>query len=931
MDTALEDLFDRYRSQGDVPALGEVFDRAAPELLRLALHLAPEAAQAEDLVQATFLKALEHAERFERGRALLPWLAGILVHEAARARRERARVVDPARLEERASDDPARSLADAELGLEVERAVRGLPEPYADVLAAHLLEGARAVDIAQRLERAPGTVRMQILRGLELLRRALPPSLATALLASQVRGHAAVRESVLARAAELAALPRFGPEHAPRPPARPVPFLPGGPMLLVTALAGVVGLGVLVSTAGAPRSAPSAPPPLPVAVSAALEPLQATPARASAPTGPAQTATRPVQAPSALQTPLLRGRVLDAQGSPVAGAQVELASGELRTFSVLDLTLDRAGEVQATTTTDSEGAFSFPLRPGQPGDLTATLGLLGARSTNHHAGQSVDLVLRAPRVVRGRITRAGEPVAGAEVRATCGSPAPFDVRVTSSDSEGRYEIEVPWRDPVRVGAYHAEGFGYRFVELGFGPDGTATWDLPLDPGVELFGRVTDATTGAPIAGATVGENWVFQRCVTTDEQGNYRLHGAASRGYFARAAGYGEAPPSAPMQASVGGVRLDFALAPGHEVVGRVVDEYGTPVGNAYVAAVAFGNHGDWRSTRADPDGRYRLTDLNGTPHALLVGKGGFATQVHDLPASTTSAVHTELPTLTLRAPQVVSGRALDSSGAPVANAAITLTGWNHDRFTWTGGDGSNPSGYSYVSERRVVADAEGRFWFGDLTGGSYELTADSAGSIEGNGVGFTLQDGEERDDLVVTFPVGARVFGRVVDEAGNPVAGASVCVTREGLTDGYLPCSDSGTDGTFEIRGLPGGSFTLMADGLWLEDESPTPWLRTTLEDVEDGPLEVVLVRGATIEGTLLGADGKAAIGWYLQPHIEVVEGEIWWSVPIESDTTDARGRFRLVVPRDTSWTIDIHGPGGFSVDGVAAGTHGLVWQLTQ
>ena len=45
-------------------ALEQVFGRAAPELLRLALHLCRGLDRAEDLVQATFLAALEGAESF---------------------------------------------------------------------------------------------------------------------------------------------------------------------------------------------------------------------------------------------------------------------------------------------------------------------------------------------------------------------------------------------------------------------------------------------------------------------------------------------------------------------------------------------------------------------------------------------------------------------------------------------------------------------------------------------------------------------------------------------------------------------------------------------------------------------------------------------------------------------------------------------------
>src|SRR5262245_1352408 len=113
--SSLETLFARFACKGDVDALEQVFDRAAPELLRVALHLAPDAAQAEDLVQATFVRAIEHAGKHDGERAVLPWLIGILAHEAARARRDSRRSVDPARVEERASVDPAEASATREV------------------------------------------------------------------------------------------------------------------------------------------------------------------------------------------------------------------------------------------------------------------------------------------------------------------------------------------------------------------------------------------------------------------------------------------------------------------------------------------------------------------------------------------------------------------------------------------------------------------------------------------------------------------------------------------------------------------------------------------------------------------------------------------------------------------------------------------------
>ncbi len=80
----------------------------------------------------------------------------------------------------------------------LERAVQRLPPPYREVLILRM-QGLSGGAIAERLARAPGTVRMQCLRGLELLRRSLPAGLvsgATLTLLSG-RGIAAIGAELL--------------------------------------------------------------------------------------------------------------------------------------------------------------------------------------------------------------------------------------------------------------------------------------------------------------------------------------------------------------------------------------------------------------------------------------------------------------------------------------------------------------------------------------------------------------------------------------------------------------------------------------------------------------------------------------------------------------------------------------------------------------
>ena len=90
--------FARYQAKGEPKALAKVFDLLAPELLLVAAHFAQDEAEAEDLVQTTFLEAIESVGRFDPTRPLRPWLIGILIHRVRRARDKAKRALDPSRL-----------------------------------------------------------------------------------------------------------------------------------------------------------------------------------------------------------------------------------------------------------------------------------------------------------------------------------------------------------------------------------------------------------------------------------------------------------------------------------------------------------------------------------------------------------------------------------------------------------------------------------------------------------------------------------------------------------------------------------------------------------------------------------------------------------------------------------------------------------------
>ncbi len=170
----LEQQFARFCDAGDPLAMAEVFDRAAPELLSLARRLTPGGIAAEDLIQETFLAAIEHRESFDRSRLLLPWLVGILVRQAGSARRRARRALDPGRVVATQEAPPEADAEAREFQELVLEALSRLSKHDRAVLVPLLFDGQRAVSIARQLGARPDTIRMRIHRGLDRLRRLLP-------------------------------------------------------------------------------------------------------------------------------------------------------------------------------------------------------------------------------------------------------------------------------------------------------------------------------------------------------------------------------------------------------------------------------------------------------------------------------------------------------------------------------------------------------------------------------------------------------------------------------------------------------------------------------------------------------------------------------------------------------------------------------------
>src|SRR5262245_5175313 len=163
-------------------------------LYRAALRLTRVPADAEDLVQETYLKAFRAAESFEPGTNMRAWLFTIL-HNTARNRfRDRARdtISVDSELVDRSADAPPPAAFDGTpdtpesllvrntLSPELQAAVDALTEEYREAVWLRDVEEFTYAEIADALSIPMGTVMSRISRGRHLLFERLNPRQAAA-------------------------------------------------------------------------------------------------------------------------------------------------------------------------------------------------------------------------------------------------------------------------------------------------------------------------------------------------------------------------------------------------------------------------------------------------------------------------------------------------------------------------------------------------------------------------------------------------------------------------------------------------------------------------------------------------------------------------------------------------------------------------------
>ncbi|HZF11130.1 MAG TPA: carboxypeptidase-like regulatory domain-containing protein [Thermoanaerobaculia bacterium] len=500
------------------------------------------------------------------------------------------------------------------------------------------------------------------------------------------------------------------------------------------------------------------------------------------------------------------------------------------------------------------------------------------------------------------------------VKRLSGAPGPAPLAVTRPRPDGFYELTAPEAGFYRV-AFRAAGCP-RF-QLSLSPlveEGELQpFELPCSPptgpraaeptgGRPALGKAflaVETARGEPVAGALVRSSREAFPLGVTGPDGRLAFTPASlvqpgwrTLTLQVETPDGGRATVSPPPGLAAG-VVLPVVPRPPVAVAGRVVRaEGGQPVAGALV----WNGEGPTSApARTDAEGRFQLLAAADEPLQLSAAAPGFLPlERQSLPSPTRPAL------LQLRPAAHLAGVVVDPRGGPVAGASLSIA---LGRTTW-----SRPDGRFRLS--------------GLLPRGTYELTVRKTGFPEATAAGRTAAAGREPPPLRIVLGEGRRAVGRVVDDAGRPVARVELTLRAEHRDEFFWeddeePAAGATSDarGAFELRHLPPGRFELHAARRgFAPARRPGIEIGAGTAPVDLG--EVTLAPGLAIEGVVTDRGGSPVAGAKvgLEPPAVASGAEL----KIADDPalsrltrTEADGSFRLAdLPRGAPFNLRVDHP---------------------
>jgi hypothetical protein len=348
------------------------------------------------------------------------------------------------------------------------------------------------------------------------------------------------------------------------------------------------------------------------------------------------------------------------------------------------------------------------------------------------------------------------------------------------------------------------------------------------------GRVSHAFTGAPMAQVEVALRGEVELSATSDAAGRFELAAPPGR-YRVVASGDGVVAIDTPwlsLAAAAPAAELELEVLPVAHVTGRVVDFQGAPMADVAVACSA-----EIDGEPLDPEAALpcsAVSDDDGA-FALEVPPGRVVVEARaaDAPVGRTVLPWVE-PDARLAGVELVVDAGVRLGGVVRDRTAAAVPGAVVVAFA--------DAGTAPVASAQT--DAAGRFALGGLPAGAVRLEARAPGYGPSAPRAVELLAGDAVDDLTLVLAAADLLAGIVVDERGDPVAGAEVSARalRRGDPGALLASATTGADGRFELAAAGATRVEAWASGF-------APARR---DGAAGGDWRLVLRRAGGIAGTV-------------------------------------------------------------------------------
>ncbi|MDQ3364257.1 MAG: sigma-70 family RNA polymerase sigma factor [Myxococcota bacterium] len=898
-------------------------------LRQLARSLVTEGA--DDLVQDTWVAALRRPPRGDHG--VRPWLRKVVTN-AARLRwrsdaHRTAREQVVAHLGENEVPSPAQLLERHELQQVLARLVSELDEPFRSTILLRFGEGLTPTEIARRLSVPAGTVRWRLKEALARLRTDLdalhrgdrrawivafaplvmprsspavpiiPLALAIAAAAACMIAIIAVGTSALQSGNPAISAERFDPRaqvpgvHASAPaltPLTPLAFAwlaqEGVPPREISGRVSMHGAPVpgatvrlladplsprVVETDPSGRFTFGAQPPREYTLGASRPGKLAAIRRID---------LRDPSAPHDVELVLqdcaasLHGKVVDAAGTPIEGAQL-FREGVIgvetdRTGSYELCTLPTAAliaEIRVVVRAHGFGTIAVPLAP--PGRM-------------HH-----DFVLAPEATVSGRVVDGhGEPMVSAQISIDVTGPAASvpperGVSLTGvSDSDGGFRVSGLAAGEYKIAATSARA-ATGPVDLKLEAAENRTIELRAAGTGTVRGRVL--SSGLPIAGVTVAAN---SEIAISQADGSFVLGRVPVGDVELKTRPYKRT--SGPIRVAEGDHNVVEVVVEPMGILRGTVRRRGVPVPFARV-----GIHGPTRAgVTTDETGRYEARGLEPGQYGFYSDDRRRGAMFAQDRAVDLGPAETREYDIELAWGGSIAGHVVDVHGNAVSGVAV-----------------------DFRAASDCLTDATGAFSCGGLVGGAYtpsvrpaSATAHAFRFVEQPPT-FELRDGDARIDgvrLVVEATL-QEINGTVTERDGGPVADAAVrafAVNRTQRGNGFQRdlATITSENGRFRINDLSPGDYYVEVESLGLAVRQTVSAGATNVALVLERPpcegagareIPTALVRPST---SVVWSRQIELVGWVLPSTMTA-------NRPIEMTLV-----YRTLKPLDRDWRIFAH-----------------------